>query len=148
MITMHEIQYGRDTLCFYGVIIGTGTSASSAHTHGEGHAPIGSRCSGCRWTEITLYRTNAGLAPDARPDTRGTFVYVAHGHSSIPGESRRTTIHWANGASDLVAAMYLLKNGTKFLPRPSHVALARAAQRDQEIAKAYATLGTSGSAVS
>jgi hypothetical protein len=76
-----------DVVRFCGVRLAQTTSRRHEHDHPDRdgvqvrYATPGERCSACRWFEVAIYRSTAG-------------VYAVHtlGHSIVPGEIRKTRV--------------------------------------------------------
>lgn len=87
-----RLRHGDDT--WVGAILGYGTSFEEAHTHMPGGRPAsGERCSGCRWTDVTIMwaqphdREDGPLAPSQ-------YVVLIRGRSALPGETQRIRTTW------------------------------------------------------
>jgi len=83
---------------WYGTILGYGTSYEEAHTHVPGGRPSqGERCSGCRWTDVTIMWAQPvedegeGLM---KPIAPWQYVVIVRGRSVLPGESQRVRMTW------------------------------------------------------
>ena len=119
-----------DATTFTGQLLGLGTSAQDYHQHPEDFAPRGTRCSACRWFEVTIYRTDGDA--DAR--------YVVHtiGRSAIPGEEDRHNVTWTDAPDEIIEVLTQRTRGAApTLPSPSARALAQAGTYDEKILDAY-----------
>jgi len=119
---------------FDGTQLGFGTSRRGSHLHPPyvTTPPPGVRCSGCRWTETTIYWSSS--------DSK----YIVHivGRSIVPGEQNRYRTIWADEADDVLDSLLIspprhvnAPPGTLELPQPNAHALEEAAERDAEIAE-------------
>jgi hypothetical protein len=142
------------TLEFDGFEIGSATSQSATHNMkahaGQSTAAPGQRCSACRWMNVFIYETvdissvpgymttHLGkpmgniLADRRNPDARGRYVYFAVGMSNIQGECKRSTVCFAQGPTELVQCMTLIRNGKSYVPYPAARALAQAVDRTDD----------------
>jgi hypothetical protein len=83
---------GRDPFIFEGTFLGLGASGPRGHRdHMPGEwAAKGTRCNGCRWAEIRLFKFDAGYV-----------IYLA-GISRVPGETTRGKVDWAQQPDDVI----------------------------------------------
>lgn len=109
------------------VQLGHETSRRALHYRHDNteFAPLGHRCSACRWFEIGLYRTP------------NKYVVWTCGHTMVPGEESRITIHETDNEFRVVEFLTVRKGANVFLPTPSAAVLAQAAKYDTGIQDAY-----------
>lgn len=106
--------------------LGHETSQRASHyKHTTQFAPHGSRCSACRWFEVSLYRTPT------------SYVIWSCGHTIVDGEQSRITIHETDNEFTIVEHLTVRKGNTVFLPQPSALILAQASKYDRGIQDAY-----------
>lgn len=138
LVTELETQlYTLDTVegsyAFTGVKLGFGTSRRGSHlNHPPGtSAPRGVRCSGCRWTDTTIYWSAT--------DTK----YIVHivGRSVAPGEHDKIRTAWADDPDSVLDGLlispprHLRTSDTSLeLPQPNADALTEAAECDRALA--------------
>lgn len=131
----HLVGRSGETLEFTGIRLGHNTSHQEAHGHPPEFAPKGSKCSACRWFEVSIYR---------RFDTDGTDFapndYVVHtiGASIVPGEQRFSRISITSSAFEVIEFLTVRKVGEDpFITVQSSRALAQAATKDELMRDAY-----------
>lgn len=108
---------------FRGIILGYGTSFEEAHTHVPGGRPApGDRCSGCRWTDVTIMWAQPYNLDDG-PTAPYQYAVIVRGRSSLPGETQRVRTTWTPDA-----AMVL---DTLRVPVPKHL---RVTGRERSVA--------------
>lgn len=131
------VKTANDEFTFSGVTLGHGTSREQWHSHdrhnddgGDAYAPRGTRCSACRWFEVTIY----GVNPDSN---EAKYLVVTRGPSIVPGEMTYDRVTWTDSPFEVIELLTIRHAGTPVLPRPSARALAQAATFDDEIRDAY-----------
>lgn len=108
------------------MMLGHETSHRATHyKHTTEFAAHGSRCSACRWFEVSLFRTSTN------------YVIWSCGHTIVPGEQSRITIHETDNEFTVVEHLTVRKGSTVFLPQPSALVLAQASKYDDGIQDAY-----------
>lgn len=118
---------------FTGVKLGFGTSKRGSHLnhHPGTSAPRGVRCSGCRWTDTTIYWS----ATDSK--------YIVHivGRSIVDGERDKIRTAWADDADAVLDGLlispprHVRAHDTALeLPQPNADALTEAAECDGALA--------------
>lgn len=117
---------------FDGMLLG----AVSTHRPGHrGHTPDqpvakGQRCSGCRWYEVRIFRSDGGH-------------YAVHtvGASSLPNEVNRHRLRWAVSAREVIEILTTRHTQGEqpkiFLTDPAASVLAQATRFDEAILEAY-----------
>jgi hypothetical protein len=107
-----RMRYGGDY--FRGIILGYGTSFEEAHNnHSPGTRPRqGERCSGCRWTDVTImwaqpYDDEVG--PTAPPQ----YLVLIRGRSILPGETQRVRTTWTTDPDMVLDTLHV--------PIPKHL---------------------------
>lgn len=98
-----------------GVILGYGTSYEEAHTHVPGGRPgPGERCSGCRWTDVTIMwaqpltdTDDDGTALLASSVAPWQYAVIVRGRSAIPGETQRVRMTWTPDAAMVLDSLYV-----------------------------------------
>lgn len=113
---------------FEGSLLGTGTSFQSEHSHVGDVPERGTRCSACRWFDVSIFESTD-------EDTAMYVVYTV-GRSIVPGESDRPKIAWTDSAYEIVELLTTRKDDVPRVPKPSLRALAQASQYDEDIAEA------------
>jgi hypothetical protein len=108
------------------VQLGHNSSKRTSHyKHTTQFAPLGNRCSACRWFEVSLYRTPT------------SYVIWSCGHTIVDGETSRITIHETDNEFTIIEHLTVRKGSTVFLPQPSALVLAQASKYDDGIQDAY-----------
>lgn len=120
---------------FTGAKLGFGTSRRGSHlNHPPGtSATRGVRCSGCRWTDTTIYWS----ATDRK--------YIVHivGRSVVPGEHDKIRTAWADDPDAVLDGLLISPprhvrarhdDTSLELPQPNADALTEAAERDDALA--------------
>jgi len=107
-----------------GVLLGRASSHRLEHNHEPGQRAQGT-CHACRWFEVTLIR--------AEDD----YVVSFQGHTSIPGETHRHTVHRTRSPYTVIEVLTQSRDGNTFIPRTSRLALSEAAARDTGIEGAW-----------
>lgn len=94
---------------WYGTIIGYGTSFEEAHTHVPGGRPgQGERCSGCRWTDVTIMWAQPVEDEGEgalKPTAPWQYAVIVRGRSVIPGETQRVRMTWTPDAAMVLDAL-------------------------------------------
>jgi len=62
-----------------GTLLAQTSSRRFTHAHRGNHVPSGQRCSACRWTRVTILRSED-------PDVARRYAVVSEGFSLVPGE--------------------------------------------------------------
>jgi hypothetical protein len=113
-----------------GHFLGMGSSYRPEH---KGHpgaewAPRGTHCSTCRWTEIRIFRDDAG-----------TLYTVNCGASEVPGERDLIRVNRVGTPFELVESLTTVDRVTRqpVLNFPARHALAQAASHDLGVRDAY-----------
>lgn len=151
-LTYQDIELaGRDgeTVRFTGVPIGRSSSHRTEHMHRGPHAPRGTRCSACRWFELTIYRrvktlpeTDIVYFPGLEfvDSARETYDYVVHtvGESTMPGETRLSRVSTTASPFEVIEFLTVRKpHEEPFMTAQSARALAQAAELDEGLREAY-----------
>lgn len=142
-----------DPFEFTGVLLGAASSERELHTHDldrQPHAPRHRRCSACRWNEVAIYRryVTEGIDLETEPnrpriyplDAPESGDYVVHtvGVSLVPGEHRLSRIASSDSAFEVVELLTVRRPDEEpFMTPQSSRALARAAERDDDLRDAY-----------
>lgn len=117
---------------FQGRVLGFATSEDNRHTHPDDRvAAAGERCSACRWFEITLYETDPELSDDAR------YLVFTRGATVVPGEQHFDKLTWVESPLEIIEVLTVRQDGKPSIPKPSGRALAQAADRNDEVRRAY-----------
>lgn len=115
--------------------LGRASSRSAHHSHPPGQDPEPyQRCSACRWTEITLVKTERG------------YTVVSEGLTEVEGEVPYGRIYTAETGEEAVRGLYRadrrVEGSTEtFLPTVARKALTFAARRDPDIEQALRLRG-------
>lgn len=131
-------------LDFTGRLLGSASSWQREHRPHDGeHAPVGLRCSACRWIELEIYAVDQVLGqfdPDADQvrdnpeDPPARYLVHKRGMSNVEGEIELFNNTWIDRGLEVVRAM-VYKDALRGANRD---AVAAAARHDPDIAKAYA----------
>lgn len=160
--TNDYIIVGRDDeiIGFNGTFLAFASSKRDMHDHnvqhvvydnGQSYAPPRSRCSACRWFEVTIYRVNeefilpegasVGIIDDMSDyeviDRRGRYLVVTAGVSVVPNEVIMRRTSWTDSPYEVVELLTQRRGSRPFLPTPSARALSQAAAWDSGIQSAY-----------
>lgn len=135
---LYTLSIGDGEYTFTGAKLGFGTSRRGSHInhHPNTFAPRGTRCSGCRWTDTTIYWS----ATDQR--------YIIHivGRSVAPGEHDKVRTAWAEDADAVLDGLLISpprhvrsnQGDTALeLPQPNADALQEAAEHDPDLAAVF-----------
>lgn len=116
---------------FTGLKLGFGTSRRTSHLHHPDHPPRpGTRCSGCRWTNTTIYWST----------TDDKYLVHIVGRSVLEGERDKIRTVWAEDPDSVLDGLLIspprhVDGGSLELPQPNAHALEEAAERDRELAR-------------
>lgn len=104
------------------------SSCRSTHSHSDG-APAAARCSACRWTEVSIYRTD---------EDRPAYFVETVGETVVPGERRLVQLERTTSAHWVVETLVTRRrDGEMFLTRAARQALAEAAAVDKSLDDAF-----------
>lgn len=121
------VARGYDSLItFDGRLLGTASSFRTGHTHESKYAPVGQRCSACRWFEVKIFATDDG-----------EYVVEMTGKTEVEGERTRHRAEITSSAYWVVEMLTQRENERRFIPLVSRKALAEAAAHDSGIENAY-----------
>jgi len=139
-VTELELATPQGVVNVRGYVLGSSSSRRDEHNHSPGDRPVDEggrrRCAACRWLETTILEETDVTQPR----------YVVHtvGRSVIPGESDRPRLVRTDSASEVVETLHVSRrrlagDGPEetFIPRPSLLALAQAADVDDDLRDAY-----------
>lgn len=129
-----------------GRLLGVASSQRTDHSHsissigfedaepGESARGRNMRCTGCRWSEIYIFRVEAGDGPP----TSQYAVYTL-GPSIVRGEKTFANLRWAASGHEVMELCTVRKGdrATPFLPASHARALAMASDVDGRIENAY-----------
>jgi hypothetical protein len=126
---------------FRAIILGYGTSYEEAHRHVPGGRPEpGDRCSGCRWTDVTIMW--AQPYDDEGPTATWQYAVVVRGRSVLPGEDQRIRTTWTPDPAMVLDALYVpvpkklrITGRERSIVGPHEDALLDAALLDEPLAK-------------
>jgi hypothetical protein len=113
-------------------LLGTATSENPEHNdHDTEFVKRGERCSACRWFEVQIF--------DVSDDEDAGEAYLVYtvGKTIVPGETPRIRFKWTDSPRVVVESLTVRQNGHPKLPVASALALAMAADLDDEIARAF-----------
>lgn len=114
-------------ITFDGQLLGEASSHRSGHSeHEPDFAPIGTRCSACRWFEVRIFRTD-----------QDEYVVEITGQTLVEGERVRHRAEITTSAHWVVEMLTQREGDRRFIPLVSRRALAEAAARDLQIEHAY-----------
>lgn len=115
-----------DSASFNARVLGWGSSYRAGH---RGHAPGSKppeRCSGCRWTDTAILKTDGG-----------SYVIAVMGKTIVSGETQRDTIVWTDDAEEVLRECFAptkdrfkRDRGPKAIPPHNAVAFRQAAVWD------------------
>jgi len=118
-------------------LIGYGSSRVEHHRdHVDGGREFASksqRCSACRWNEVRIFKFTS-------VETGNCSHYLVHtlGLSIVPNEFTKCRTLWVSGGYEIVEVLTVRpRDGEVFLPGPAARALARAAELDESVRRAY-----------
>lgn len=120
-----HLRHGDDH--FTGVILGYGTSYEESHSHVPGARPT-QRCSGCRWTDVTILwarpvELDGSTPPLAIPTAPEQYCVLVRGRSLLPNESQRVRMTWTADPDVVLEALHV--------PVPRHL---RVTGRERNVA--------------
>lgn len=128
-----ELEDRVGTTRFRGRLIGLGSSKRDEHNHPN---PVGShsmlRCAACRWSEIYVFEIT-------QPRTVHRFCVYTLGPSVVTTENTRVNVRWATSGFEVIefATVRRGDRGAPYLPAAFALALAMAANVNDDIADAY-----------
>lgn len=120
---MPEVRLRHGTDYFRGVVLGYGTSFEEAHSnHAPGTRPVqGERCSGCRWTDVTIMwaqpyeevklasAIDGGVAVrDEKATAPWQYCVIIRGRSVLQGEEQRVRTTWTADPAMVLDALHVL----------------------------------------
>lgn len=127
-MTTYEVHDRERLVRFTGELLGEATSRWANHAdHLESFAPRFTRCGACRWTEVRVYRTEAG-----------SYVIETVGRSLLPDEvdlSRCTVAESAVGAVETLHTYD--QDEVRYITKTAREAAVAAAARDEEFERAF-----------
>jgi hypothetical protein len=104
---MPEVRLRHEDDFFRGIVLGYGTSFEEAHNnHMPGTRPE-KRCSGCRWTDVTIMWAQPYNADDG-PTAPYLYLVITRGRSVLPGESQRIRTTWTADPAMVLDALHVL----------------------------------------
>lgn len=122
---------------FKGELLGRASSHQEHHNHTTDYIQPGTdargrklSCKACRWQEVDIYEDYG---------TDGFVVYT-NGRSIIPGEHDYVNLHRTDTAMGVRELLTVRKPEGKFMPAPARMALAAAAELDEDLREVYDTL--------
>jgi hypothetical protein len=129
-------------------LIGYGSSRVEHHRDhvdgGHEFASKNERCSACRWNEVRIFKFTSitELSPLKHMQSLHSISqpYLVHtlGLSIVPNEFTKCRTLWVSGGYEIVEVLTVRpRDGDVFLPGPAARALARAAELDESIRRAY-----------
>lgn len=120
-------------MTFDGVLLGAATSRRTNHAdHGEceTYPCPGSRCSACRWFEVSIFKS-----------CDGQYVVELTGQTIVPGERTRHRVEVTPSPSWVIDVLTQRDGDRTFIPHVSRRALAEASTRDPGIELVYCQRG-------
>ena len=115
------------TISFDGQLLGEASSHRSGHSeHPVPYAPVGFRCSACRWFEVRIFKTD-----------KEEYVVEITGQTLVEGERVRHRAELTSSAHWVIEMLTQREGDRRFIPLVSRRALAEAAARDLQIEHAY-----------
>lgn len=116
-----------------GTLIGFGTSESPLHSHADAVAQPGQKCKACRWSEVKIFRLDAG-----------DFIVHTMGETRVPGELTKTRLVRTADAIAVIESLIVNKyeRGSlvdTFVTRPALDALDMATNYSTELDAALET---------
>lgn len=129
-LRLFTIEDWNGPITFSGRLLGYSSSEVDYHSHDGDTPQAGQRCSKCRWTEVSIYKTSP-KSVEAR------YCVYTVGKSRLHGESDRSKVRWTESPYEVVEILNVRKSGSPSLPGPSARALAQAAEYDDGINDAY-----------
>jgi hypothetical protein len=125
-----------------GRLLGVATSQRPTHSHAtydraltENRTPgLPTRCAACRWSEIYIFRVEAGDGPPS-----GQYAVYTLGPSIVQGEKTFANLRWAASGHEVMELCTVRKGdrATPYLPAAHARALAMASDIDGRIENAY-----------
>lgn len=120
---MPVVRVGHDGAVARGIILGYGTSFEESHRdHAPGTLPT-RRCSGCRWTDVTIMWAQPHDPTDDCPLAPWQYCVIVRGRSELPGETQRVRTTWTPDAHLVLDALNV--------PIPKHL---RVTGRERSVA--------------
>lgn len=79
-------------------VLGFGSSYRESHVNHQPGTPLerGVRCSGCRWTDTAILKSDTGH-----------YVFVSLGKSAIEGEWQRSAVIWTEDPKEVLRKMFV-----------------------------------------
>lgn len=132
------IKLATGTETFQGELLGEGSSHQPDHNHSTDYVASGKdprtnrniRCQACRWQEAYIY-------DDTDNDV---FVVYTRGATIIPGERVYENFNRTESAMGVRELLTVRKDSGVFMPAPAKMALAEAADVDDDLRHVYDTL--------
>lgn len=124
----YELSDRERTVRFTGVLLGEATSRWERHTdHELPYAPRFERCGACRWTEVRVYRTEAG-----------SYVIETVGRSLVPDEVDLSRVTVAESAAGAVETLHTYdQDEVRYITKTAREAALAAAAQDEKFAEAF-----------
>lgn len=131
-----KLTTGTDT--FRGELLGEGSSHQPDHNHSTDYVASGkdpmtgrnNRCQACRWQEAYIYYD----------DGVQRYVVYTRGATIIPGERTYETFNRTESAMGVRELLTVRKPEGPYMPKPAKMALAAAAELDDDLREVYDTL--------
>ncbi len=138
--TRLELATPQGVVVVRGYVLGQSSSQRDQHNHPPGVQPLDEggrrRCAACRWLETLII--------EELDESKPRYVIHTVGRSVVPGESDRPRLVRTDSASEVVETLHVSRrrlagDGPEetFIPRPSLLALAQAADSDVDLRDAY-----------
>lgn len=129
------------TETFQGELLGEGSSFHRQHTHTTDYVAAGknpangrnNRCQACRWQEAFIY-------DDTTDPKNPVYVVYTRGATIIPGERVYFNLNRTDSAMAVRELLTVRKESGVFIPAPAKMALASAADLDDDLREVYDTL--------
>lgn len=123
-----------------GRLLGAATGQRPTHSHTTLDGPtlsdgrMATRCAACRWSEIYIFRVEAGDGP---PNSQ--YAVYTLGPSIVQGEKTFANLRWASSGHEVIELCTVRKGdrAAPFLPAAHARALAMASDVDGRIENAY-----------
>lgn len=105
---MPEVRLRFNGDLFKGIVLGYGTSFEEAHMdHIPGGRPApGDRCSGCRWTDVTIMWAQPYNHDDG-PTAPWQYCVIIRGRSILAGEDQRVRTTWTPDAAMVLDTLHV-----------------------------------------
>lgn len=126
--TTYELSDRERTVRFAGVMLGEATSRWRTHSgHSDTYARRFSRCGACRWTEVRVYRTEAG-----------SYVVETVGRSLVPDEVDLSRVTVSESAAGAVETLHTYDaDEVRYITKTAREAALAAAALDDAFAEAF-----------